>query len=82
MIRSAVDAEWFLDLGIICIHAHIYTDRVADADHLQDQVYAMLNRVRDELKVEDRLTKRSDGSVMRAGANKRETTKHGNGKRR
>jgi hypothetical protein len=81
MIRSAVDAEFFTDLGIVCIHAHVYTERTADSEALQDQVYAILNRVRDELKAEDRLSLKPDGSVMRAGASKGETTEHGKGKR-
>lgn len=82
MIRSGVDMELFLDLGIVCIHAHIYTSKVADSEALQEEVHEAFKRWNAELKADGRLTLRGDGTVMRDGSLKRETTRHGNGKRR
>lgn len=84
MIRSAVDAELFTELGIICVHAHIYTDRVADSEALQTKVEEIFKRVREELRTAGLLELKADGTPRRDTVSKdwRGTTTHGKGKRR
>jgi hypothetical protein len=50
MLSSAVDgAEIHTERGIVCIHAHIYTDRVADSQSLQHEVRQILSAIRRDL---------------------------------
>jgi hypothetical protein len=56
MIRSAVDAEFFLDGGIVCIHAHIYTDTVAASQHFEEEIAAYFRELYARLQADERTT--------------------------
>lgn len=82
MIRTAVDMELFLENGIVCVHAHIYADKVADAQALEAELHACFKRWNEELRELGRLTLRADGTVMRDGVLRRGPTLHGKDRKR
>jgi len=49
MIRSAVDQEFRTVVGIVCCHAHIYTDTVAASEELQTMAEQFFRELREKL---------------------------------
>lgn len=53
MIRNAIDWEFHVPGGIVCIHAHIYTDTVRASDAIEEQARKWLRELHDRLKAEE-----------------------------
>jgi len=49
VIRSAVDQEFRTVVGIVCCHAHIYTDTVAASEELQEMTERFFRELREKL---------------------------------
>jgi len=55
MIRSAVDLEMHIEGGIVCIHAHIYTDTIKRSSELQKEIDEYLHSLYKRLKSEGKI---------------------------